>query len=84
MLEIKQKIEKALKNCDTGNLFENSIVLFNSLGYNTNRQSRLDNPTYIEFEKNFLEQNGNIPNIAKFKEKAQTDKGQKIELLYSR
>ncbi|MCD4678563.1 MAG: N-6 DNA methylase [Desulfobacula sp.] len=82
MTRIKQKIENAIKRFSSGSLFDNSIALFDSLGYNTSRQSRLDNPTYKEFEKNFLEQNANIQDISKFKEKARIDQWQKIELLF--
>ena len=82
MTKIKQKIESAIKKFSSGSLFDNTITLFDSLGYNTSRQSRLDNPTYKEFEKNFLEQNANIQDTSKFKEKAKIDQWQKIELLF--
>ena len=82
MTAIKQKIENVIKNFSSENLFDNSITLFNSLGYNTSRQSRLDYPTYKEFEKNFLEQNDKIIDLEKFKAKAQTDNWEKIELLF--
>ena len=55
MLETKQKIENAIKDINTNDLFESSIALFSSIGYDTRRQGRLDNTTYEEFEKNFLD-----------------------------
>ncbi len=75
-------IANAIKKIDSTDLFESSINLFNTLGYNTTRQSRLDKPTFTEFEQNFLTQNDNITNLAKFKEKAQTTHWQTIELLF--
>ncbi|MDA3885852.1 MAG: hypothetical protein PF638_09695 [Candidatus Delongbacteria bacterium] len=82
MVEIKQKIETSIKAIRDGDLFTSTLSLFNSLGYNTKRQSRLDNTTYDEFEKSFLKHNDNIRDIAKFKEKAYTDDWLKIELLF--
>jgi len=82
MLEIKKKIEESLNNCGSGDLFESSIELFSTLGYNTSRQNKLDNPTYSEFEKNFLEHSDNISDISKFKERAQTNDWQQIEILF--
>jgi len=77
-----RNIEQAIKKIDSEEFFESSINLFNTLGYNTTRQSRLDKPTFSEFEQNFLDQNDNIPDISKFKEKAQTDNWKKVELLF--
>lgn len=79
---IRRKIENSIKNISSNRLFESSIELFNSLGYNTNRQNRLSKSTYTEFEKNFLDQNDKIPDLKKFKDKAQTKNWEKIELLF--
>lgn len=42
-IDIKKQIELAIKNFNNGNLTQNSINLFESLGYNTERQAPLDN-----------------------------------------
>ena len=80
--EYLKQIAGSISDSNTKGLFESSLSLFDTLGYNTARQSRLDNPTYTEFEKSYLEQNDNITDISKFKEKAQKDNWQKVEILF--
>lgn len=80
--EYLKQIAGAISDINTKKLFESSLSIFDTLGYNTARQSRLENPTYSEFEKSYLEQNNNITDLAKFKEKAQTDNWKQIEILF--
>ncbi|WP_020602556.1 hypothetical protein [Spirosoma spitsbergense] len=46
MLSTKTAIQTALQQFATANLFDNAIHLFQTLGYNTERQNPLDEPTY--------------------------------------
>ena len=52
-LDIKDNIQQAIKDFSKGNLFESSIQLFSSLGYKTERQSRLSKNTYRGFIADF-------------------------------
>ena len=79
--EILKKISKAISKFKTQEIFNNSLNLFDALGYNTKRQSRLDSPTFEEFEQNYLEHNDNI-DIDKFKAKAKPEDWEKIEILF--
>jgi adenine-specific DNA-methyltransferase len=79
--EILKKISNAISKFETKDIFNNSLDLFNVLGYNTKRQSRLDSPTFHEFEQNYLEQNDNI-DIDRFKAKAKPENWEKIEILF--
>jgi adenine-specific DNA-methyltransferase len=56
-LEIKQKIATTLADFQTNNLFDNGIALFKALGYNTERQQKLSNPTYKTFKEAFVDGN---------------------------
>ena len=51
--DIKENIQKAIKDFSKGNLFNNAIQLFKSLGYKTERQSRLSNNSYNGFIEDF-------------------------------
>lgn len=76
-LETKDKIQNALKDFSKGKLFDNSIGLFNALGYKTERQSKLSRNNY----KGFLEE---IPGASQNLNatKALTDNWLSIELLF--
>jgi len=52
--ETKKKIESALLSFASGNLSENGLRLFETLGYITERQAPLDKPTFEEFEEAFV------------------------------
>ena len=52
-LDIKDKIQQAIKEFSKGSLFDNTIQLFTSLGYKTERQSRLSKNTYQGFITDF-------------------------------
>lgn len=56
-IEIKTRISSTIASFSKGNLSANGINLFKSLGYNTERQTSLDKPTYKEFEEYFVTDN---------------------------
>ena len=77
MNELKSSIQKAIAGFKTNELFENSISLFETLGYNTARQNRLDNNTFKYFKDNFIDTDDNFN-----EEKALVTDWVKIELLF--
>jgi len=81
-MELKQQIERAINDFKNPDLFEAGINLFKTLGYNTQRQSKLDNPTFHGFYNDFIDGNDNIPDVEKFKQKALTSDWQSIEMLF--
>ncbi|MBW2662332.1 MAG: hypothetical protein JRD93_10160 [Deltaproteobacteria bacterium] len=81
-MELRQKIQNAINDFKNHDLFEAGINLFQSLGYNTQRQSRLDNRTFKGFYNDFIDGNDNIPDVEKFKQKALTSDWQSIEMLF--
>jgi adenine-specific DNA-methyltransferase len=81
-MELRQKIQNAINDFKNVNLFEAGINLFQTLGYNTQRQSRLDNRTFEGFYNDFIDGNDNIPDVKKFKQKALTSDWQSIEILF--
>jgi adenine-specific DNA-methyltransferase len=52
-VEIKENIQTVVKEFSRGSLFNNAIKLFKTLGYTTERQSRLSNNTYKGFVEEF-------------------------------
>ncbi|MBW2663144.1 MAG: N-6 DNA methylase [Deltaproteobacteria bacterium] len=81
-MKLKQQIESAINDFNNPDLFEAGINLFKTLGYNTYRQSRLDNPTFDGFYNDFIGGNDKIPDVEKFKKKALTSDWQNIEMLF--
>jgi len=79
---MKQKIQNAIRNFGQDDLFDASIRLFQTLEYDTERQNRLDHPTYQEFSESYLKENDRIPDIGKFGQKALTDQWERVELLF--
>lgn len=59
-IEIKSNIQKAIMAFSNGNMFENGVNLFNKLGYNTERTSRLFKPDYEGFRNEFLKKDSNF------------------------
>ncbi|MBI5185417.1 MAG: Eco57I restriction-modification methylase domain-containing protein [Nitrospinae bacterium] len=51
----KEQIQSALQRFAQGNLSENALNLFKTLGYNTERQAPLDKPTYSAFKESFVD-----------------------------
>jgi adenine-specific DNA-methyltransferase len=76
-IDIKQNITNAISGFSKGNLFDNSIRLFQSLGYKTERQSRLSKSTY----KGFIEDFPTAAEKINLK-KALSQQWNKIELLF--
>ena len=81
-MKLKQQIESAINDFKNPDLFKTGINLFKTLGYNTQRQSRLDNHTFEGFYNDFIDGNDNIPDVEKFKQKALTSDWQNIEMLF--
>lgn len=74
---MKEKISKAIKQFDQGDLFRCGISLFDTLGYNTTRQNKLDDNTFRGFKDIFLD------GTQKFIEQnALVNDWRKIELLF--
>ena len=73
----KQKIQSALQSFSNGNLTENALNLFQTLGNNTERRSPLGKPTFAAFKESF------IGNQSKFKEeKATVSDWKYVDLLF--
>ncbi|MCI0470888.1 MAG: hypothetical protein L0Y73_04460, partial [Candidatus Aminicenantes bacterium] len=53
--ELKRKIEIAVNSFQSGNLRQNAVDLFKVLGYNTSRQSSLEQKDFAGFKSFFLE-----------------------------
>jgi adenine-specific DNA-methyltransferase len=76
-IDSKQKIKSAIDSFAKGTLSANGINLFKSLGYNTERQTSLNKPTYKEFQENYV-----ANNIRFNKEKALVKEWQYVDLLF--
>ncbi len=50
----KKDIQSAITAFSTGSLFDNTMALFHTLGYNTNRQNPLSQNTYTCFKDTFI------------------------------
>ncbi|RKY52890.1 MAG: hypothetical protein DRP89_06955, partial [Candidatus Neomarinimicrobiota bacterium] len=81
-MKVKEQIQKVINEFNQKDLFDAGINLFKTLGYNTERQNRLDNPTYEGFYNNYIEVSDKIGDIEKFKEKAHVQEWKRIELLF--
>ncbi|MBN3034545.1 MAG: hypothetical protein JW861_03100, partial [Bacteroidales bacterium] len=53
-IELKNGIKAAIQAIDKGNLTQNALNLFRVLGYNTERQAPLDEPTFEYFKDSFI------------------------------
>jgi len=76
-IDSKQKIKSAIDSFAKGTLSANGINLFNSLGYNTERQTSLDKPTYKEFEENYVNDNLRFK-----KDKAAVEEWKYVDVLF--
>src|SRR3990170_7482266 len=54
-IEIEKKIKKRIQAFSEGNLTANALQLFQTLGYNTERQAPLDTPTYNSFKESWID-----------------------------
>jgi len=75
--EIKFSIEHAIKAFSSGNLTENSLKLFQELGYKTDRQQPLPDKTFACFKEYYLDTDSRFN-----EEKALTKEWQQIDLLF--
>ncbi len=73
----KQKIQSALAAFQTGNLSQNAIALFETLGYNTTRQQPFEQKTYAYFNEYYVSDNSNFN-----AETAKVTQWQSIDLLF--
>ena len=76
-IEIKTRISSTIASFSKGNLSANGINLFKSLGYNTERQTSLDKPTYKEFEEYFV-----TDNLRFKKDIALVDEWEHVDVLF--
>src|SRR4030067_3236726 len=53
--ELKRKIDQSIQAFSQGNLTANALQLFQTLGYNTERQAPLDKPTFAEFKESYIQ-----------------------------
>lgn len=75
--DIKRNIENAIKSFGEGNLSQNSLSLFESLGYNCTRRSPLHNHNYDDFRENFININSNFDAV-----RALTNEWIYVDLLF--
>ena len=66
-MKVKQQIQEVINSFNQKDLFDAGINLFKTLGYNTERRNRLDNPTFEGFCAAYIENSDKISNIEKFK-----------------
>ena len=81
-MTVKEQIQKIIIEFGQKDLFNAGISLFKTLGYNTERRNRLDNPTFEGFCAAYIENSDKISDIEKFKEKAHVHEWKKIEILF--
>ncbi len=74
---MKQKIQSALQSFSKGNLTENALNLFQTLGYNTERQSPLNKPTFAAFKASFIDNQSTFN-----EEKAKVGDWKYVDLLF--
>jgi hypothetical protein len=81
-LDTKQTIKQAIEQFGkpTQSLTKSSLGLFQALGYNTDRQSPLNAPTYQEFQNAYILSNLNSGKFSE--ERAQVKDWQYIDLLF--
>jgi hypothetical protein len=59
-IDIKVKIKNRIESFRGGNLTDNAISLFKTLGYNTERQEPLQEKTYADFKERYLDRPNNF------------------------
>ncbi|MCG2726904.1 MAG: hypothetical protein L6420_11760, partial [Elusimicrobia bacterium] len=75
---VKTDIEAAIKAFHTGNLTDNALGFFRTLGYNTERQQPFNQKTYNYFKEYYAHESDNKFN----EEKAQVKNWKYIDLLF--
>ena len=76
-IKISISIDRAIKAFSCGNLTENSLKLFQELGYNTDRQQPLDDKTFACFKEYYIDSDSRFN-----EEKALSKEWQQIDLLF--
>ncbi|MBU3110176.1 DUF4391 domain-containing protein [Clostridium lacusfryxellense] len=76
-MSLKDIVKASVINFNSNSLRDNAINLFNSLGYNTNKDLCIELNTFDGFEADFLEDNKGFN-----KEKALSKEWEKVELLF--
>ena len=75
--ETKRRIETAIKAFSKGNLTQNALDLFQTLGYTTDRQASLAKPTYAQFKELFISADSRFN-----EDKALTSQWKYVDLLF--
>lgn len=76
-IDLKSKIKNSINSFRNGILFDNAIQLFNTLGYDTSRQARLDRPDFKCFEDTYLKEQFNFS-----REKALTNDWIFVDIMF--
>jgi len=77
VIDTKHSIKAALENFRSGNLSNNAINLFKTLGYNTERQAPFEKKNYDSFKSSFVEGNSRFS-----EEKAMISEWKYVDLLF--
>lgn len=77
IIDIKQNIKRSIQVFSNGNFTQNALNLFKALGYNTERQSQLDKPTFATFKNSYIDQQSKFS-----EEKALTKEWKYVDLLF--
>ncbi|MFZ1976458.1 MAG: N-6 DNA methylase, partial [Bacteroidota bacterium] len=73
----RSEIESALKSFVSGDLTKNSLALFETLGYTTDRRAPLDKPSFIQFKESYISVDSRFN-----EEKAQVREWKYVDLLF--
>ncbi len=73
----RSEIESALKSFVSGDLTKNSLALFETLGYTTDRRSPLDKPSFFQFRESYISVDSRFN-----EEKAQVKDWKYVDLLF--
>jgi len=75
--DYKTIIAEKVHAFNEGNLTDNGLALFQSLGYVTDRQARLESATFKEFQENYINESSGFNS-----EKALTDDWNYVDILF--
>jgi hypothetical protein len=73
----RSEIESALKSFVSGDLTKNSLALFETLGYVTDRRAPLDKPSFIQFKESYISVDSRFN-----EEKAQVREWKYVDFLF--
>ncbi len=77
MESVKSAIQTSLNAFATGDLTKNALHLFKTLGYITDRQARLEKPTFAQFKESYISVDSHFN-----EEKAQVKQWKYVDLLF--